>query len=58
MREQIEAIIRKHLDLDTVHIEYHREAVDMIGDMATEIEQLYDSQLENVVYEIQAGEEV
>lgn len=40
---QIRAIIEKHLDLDTVHIEYHRESIDMVGHMVREIMQLHDT---------------
>lgn len=37
LRRTIGDIIQKHLDLDTVDIEYHREATDMVGAMSREI---------------------
>jgi hypothetical protein len=40
MKDKIIEIIEKHLDLDTVHIEYHRESIDMVGHMADEIMEL------------------
>jgi hypothetical protein len=42
MKDKIVEIIEKHLDLDTVHIEYHRESIDMVGHMADEIMELCD----------------
>lgn len=57
-RDGVIKIIEKHLELDTVHIEYHRESTDMVGHMADEIMRLHDQHVEGVVYQIEAGEEI
>lgn len=49
MRREIERIIEKHLDLDTVHIEWHREAVNPIGQMAEEIVVLVENKIDDAV---------
>ncbi len=69
MRQEIEQIIEKHLDLDTVHIEWHREAVNPVGRMAEEILVLVETkiddavesaihQTERAIYETTAGEDI